>query len=97
MSKPTTDYKKPPTGAELGDMEISFNVAKSYLNLLNDILTPPDGIDSPDPGLDRFDKQSRFAIAFMLGDISTALKHYEILIKYSYDTIMQGKEIEVMP
>lgn len=92
---PTGKSVKPPTHKELIHMETAANIAESYLTLLDDILTPPDGINDPDPGLERFNKDSRFAMGFMIGEICTALRHYETLIEYSYHTIKQNRCMEV--
>ncbi len=107
ITHPTTNHNPPeqqavekkvlsPTWEELLEMETSANIADSYLELLCSILTPPAGIDDPDPGLEQFDTPSaRFAMSFLIGEIFVALKNHDTLIKYSYETLQRQKSKEV--
>ena len=106
MSTPTTNCNHPqvppraktpaPSYADLSDMEHTAIIAESYLSLLDNIITPPEKIGDPAPGLAKFDKDSRFAMSFMIGDILEALRHHQTLIEYSYNTIKPKGSMEVI-
>ncbi len=103
MTTPSTDSNNskplkrcqidPPTWKELCDMETSISIAESYLTLLQDILSPSECTNEPDLGLERFRRNSQYAMFFMIGDLFKVLKDYETLIGYSYETIKPKKEV----
>ena len=89
---PARNQVKPPTREELLKMEDSYNYAHSYLSLLRDIVNPPEALNDPDPGLERFSSDSRFAMLFMMGDIFNALNDFSTLIEYSFNVQANGEQ-----